>query len=164
MDDASAVRRRRTLLIRASIVIGVALVLAIATIALVVLPTDGNDNAAPARGTASLALERLDANGGESYVGTIDDAADPARLRRALRAEFRSGAERATAGRAKARAQRCASELRGSAADQGGRVVLLADTTLAGRPAVVVGITDRGRVVVFVADAATCEVLMAQSL
>jgi hypothetical protein len=42
--------------------------------------------------------------------------------------------------------------------------VLLADATLSGAPVVVVGVTDHGRVVAFVADADTCAVRMAQSL
>ncbi len=129
---------------------------------LLALPT-GRDDVKPARGSAASALTRLDANHGRIYVGSIGDATDPLKLRRALRAEFRSDAERPDRHGAVA-ARRCAAQLRGTSGSRRGRVVLLADATLAGAPAVVIGITDHGRVVAFVADADTCSVRMAQSL
>lgn len=132
--------------------------------ALLLWPAGSSRDANPAPGAASRALARLDANDGESYVGSIGDATDPVKLRRALRAEFRSGDARAGRRGSKTRAQRCATQIRGTAHDRGGRLVLLADATLAGDPVVVVGITDHGRVVAFVADAVTCDVRMAQSL
>ncbi|MGZ8762646.1 MAG: hypothetical protein ACXW2Y_04915 [Acidimicrobiia bacterium] len=161
MDEAHATARpRRTLIICASIV--TAAVVAIVVIVLLALP-EGNDQDAPP-GAASRSLARLAASDGRAYVGSIGDAGDPVTLRRALRAEFRSDDTRVDRRGSPARAQRCATELQRASDERRGRVVLLADATLAGEPAVVVGIADRGRVVAFVADAETCGIRMAQSL
>lgn len=162
MDDESATTRpqRKWILVA----VGVVAVVAVG-IALLVLPGDTDtDTDADAPSTASIAIARVDDNDGRAYVGTIDDAADPARLRRALRAEFRSDAPRPDPRGSATDARRCAPELQQTSGQRRGRIVLLADTTYSDEPAVVVGITDRGRVVVFVADAETCAVRVAQSL
>jgi hypothetical protein len=156
----ATIRPRRTLIIGASVV--TAAILIFVVIVLLARP-DGNDqDALPS--AASRALARLDANDDRAYVGSVGDATDPVRLRRALRAEFRSDDSRVDRRGSAKRAQRCATELRRASDERRGRVVLLADATLAREPAVVVGIADRGRVVVFVADAETCGIRMAQSL
>lgn len=161
VDDESVttLSRRKWILVAAGVTALVTAVGAIG-IALLVLPTDDAD----APSTASLAIARVDDNDGRAYVGTIDDAADPARLRRALRAEFRSDAPRPDSRGSATDARRCAPALQRTSGQSRGRIVLLADATYSDEPAVVVGITARGRVVVFVADAETCEVRAAQSL
>jgi hypothetical protein len=131
-------------------------------VALLVLPGDNEGIDTPS--TASRAIARVDDNDGRVYLGTIDDAADPVRLRRALRAEFRSDARRPDPRGSAEAARRCAPALQRTSGQSRGRIVELADATYSGAPAVVVGITDRGRVVAFVADAETCEVRAAQSL
>jgi hypothetical protein len=161
VDDARAAGSHRTLIIRAFIVVGLALVVGVAIGVLALRDEDGTDNGS---GSAARAIARLDANSGDAYMGTIGDAADAVELRRAVRAEIRSDEPRAGRRGSPANAQRCATELHDASSGRGGRTVLLADATLAGKPAVVIGITDRGRVVVFVADAGTCEVRVAQSL
>jgi hypothetical protein len=145
-----------------SIVVGVALVVGVA-IALLVLPDRGRSRNQPV-GTAALARSRLDASDGRAYAGTIGDAGDAVRLRRVLRAEFRSDEPRRRDRGSATRARACAADLQHASGNRNGKIVLLADATLSGEPAVVVGIADRGRVVAFVADARTCEVRMAQSL
>ncbi len=166
MDDESATTRpRRKWILVAVGVIAVVTAVGAIGIALLVLPGDtGDTDDADAPSTASLAIARVDDNDGGAYVGTIDDAADPARLRRALRAEFRSDAPRPDPRGSTTDARRCAQELQPTSGRPRGEIVLLADATYSDEPAVVVGITDRGRVVVFVADAETCAVRVAQSL
>jgi hypothetical protein len=159
VDDAATAGRHRAWIITAAVLV----VVVVALVALL-LPTGTNRDAKAVPGSASLALARLDANDGESYVGSIGDATSPVKLRRVLRAEFRSGDARPSQHGSKTRAQRCATQIRGTTDARRGRLVLLADATVSAKPVVVIGITDHGRVVAFVADADTCEVRMAQSL
>jgi hypothetical protein len=161
VDDAPTAASHSTLIIRVAIVAGLALVVGVAISVLALRNDDGTEHGA---GSAARAIARLDANGGDAYMGTIGDATDAVRLRRAVRAEIRSDEPRTGRRGSRANAQRCATALRNASGERDGRTVLLADATLAGMPAVVIGITDRGRVVVFVADAGTCEVRVAQSL
>jgi hypothetical protein len=156
-DTPSAGRRRVWVIVAAAVVV------AFVALGLVFLPTGSGQKAKPGRGSAARALAHLDANHGESYVGSIGDATDPAKLRRALRAEFRSRGASAD-GHGASAARRCATQLRRTDGASRSQVVLLADATLSGAPVVVVGVTDHGRVVAFVADADTCAVRMAQSL
>ncbi len=144
-------------------VVGIAIVVAVTSVAIgvLLLVRDDTDHDAPS--TAARARSRLDDNDGRVYVGTIDDASDPAQLRRALQREFRSDDSRPDR-RASADARRCAAALQRTSGEPRGQIVLVGDATYADDPAVVVGITDRGRVVAFVADAETCIVRMAQSL
>lgn len=168
MDDESATTRprRKWILVAVGVVAVIAVVAIIAIgIALLVLAGDTDtDGDTDAPSTASLAIARVDDNDGRAYVGTIDNASDPARLRRALRAEFRSDAPRPDPRGSATDARRCAQELQPTSGQPRRKIVLLADATYSDEPAVVVGITDRGRVVVFVADAETCAVRAAQSL
>ena len=157
MDEVPFARRRRAWIIAAAVAVVV-----IVAAGLLLLPSRTHGGPKRSRSSASLALARLDANDGESYVGSIGDATDPVRLRRAVRREFRSGSPRRDRRGGEA-AKRCAADLRRTDNSQG-RVVLLADATLSGTPVVVAGVADHGRVVVFVADAVTCDVRMAQSL
>jgi hypothetical protein len=164
VDDAAS-RQSETLGSKRSWIIVVAIAVVGALVAVVVTALVArDDSASDPPTTASRALARLDENDGRAYVGTIENVADPTRLRRALRAEFRSDATRPERHRAARRARRCATRLRRSSGDARGRVVVLADATVGGRPVVVVGVTDRGRVVAFVADPETCTVVAAQSL
>jgi hypothetical protein len=160
-DSEAPARPRRGWTIGIGIGVGIAAAIAIA-FALLAFRDDTEPSGRSS--SASRALARLDANGGRAYVGTIDEAEDAVRLRRAVRAELRSDASRTARGGDPGVARRCAALLRRTSTGGKGRVVLLADATFAGDPAVVVGITDQGRIVVFVADAATCAVRMAQSL
>jgi hypothetical protein len=149
---------------RGWIITGAVLVVVIVACALVFVPTRDGREADAEPGSAPIALERLDANDGEPYIGTLGDVSDPVALRRALRGEFRSDDARAGRRGSDTRARRCAKRLRSTDGADGDRLVLLADATLAGKPAVLVAVTDRGRVVAFIADAGTCEVRLAQSL
>ncbi len=157
MDELSSKRRYRAWIIAAGLVAVV-----IVAVGLLLLPNRTHGNDGPKRTTASLALARLDASDGNAYIGSIGDVADAARLRRSVRKELRSSAARPDRHGASA-ARRCAAELRRSAHGEG-RVVMLADATVSGTPVVVIGIVDHGRVVVFVTDAGSCDVRMAQSL
>jgi hypothetical protein len=160
VSDSRAAGSRRTSIIRISIVV-VVLIVALVIALLALLDRDGSE--AEPRGTAALALSRLDASDGRAYVGMIGDATDAVRLRRTLRAEFRSHEPRPRDRGSPTPARACSADLQ-QASGRSGRVVLLADATFSGQPAVVIAITDRGRVVAFVADAQTCEVRLAQSL
>ena len=162
MSESRAVGSRRASIVRISIAIAVALIVGSAIVVLTLPDRDGSDDEPV--GAGALALSRLDANDGRAYAGRVGDVSDAARLRRMLRAEFRSDETRPRDHGSSKRARACASDLRRTSDNQNRRVVLLADATLSGEPAVVVAITDRGRVVAFVADAETCEVRMAQSL
>lgn len=157
--ESTTLSHRRRIVVASGVAFAVLVAIAIAFY----VSTRDSDHGAEASDSATRALARLDANDGRAYVGRFDDVDDPVRLRRAVRAEFRSDDERKARG-SPTRARRCAAELQATPAGARGKVVLLADGTLDGAPAVVVGITDLGRVVVFVADAGTCGIRSAQSL
>lgn len=152
---------RRTAVVVA-VVAAVAMLVAVAT---VVVAT--RDDAAPRRvGSAALARERLADARGRAYAGTFGAVDDPVALRRTLRRSLHADAPRSA--RVPAAVRRCASRLRAAMPAASGRrgddVVLLGAATFAGRPAVVVGIAEAGRLVAFVTDAASCSVVSAQSL
>jgi hypothetical protein len=144
-----------------SVVVVVVVVVALVS---VLTRSDHSERGPGGPGAAGLALARLDANDGRAYVGAIGDMTDAVRLRRTLRAELRSHTPRPRGRDASKDVHRCATGLRRASRPQRGTVVFLADATQSGMPVVVVGITDRGRVVAFVADADTCEIRGAQSL
>ncbi|MCZ7527821.1 MAG: hypothetical protein M5U14_16465 [Acidimicrobiia bacterium] len=110
-------------------------------------------------GRASGAAPAPEAADGEGAGGDGDLGGAPASEPQDLEATSSTAPTAPEATVPPGAAARCAGEVVGDADE----VLLLADAVYEGIPAVVVAIRDAGRVVAFVTDAGTCEVLVAVS-
>jgi hypothetical protein len=176
---ATARPRRGPLLAVAAVVA----FLLVGTIAVVATRGGSHPTASKARSSAAAAQKAAEARG-STYVGDLGDVSDPKILRAALE---RNGASAASASGAltdlgstpspkpaasptsspssatRTEAEQCARRLAAGRTSTG-PVVLLAGATFQQKPALVVAVADRGRVVAFVVAPGSCDVLSAQSL